>query len=478
MRVLLVNPNRMKPAVAPVGLDYVADALEAAGHSTQLLDLCFSEDVDGDTAAAVKRDAPDAIGITVRNTDDCSMSGQAFFLPEIRQLVERLRRLSPVPIVLGGVGFSVSPGAALDYCGADFGVAGEGEGALAAFLDAIDRRCGWETVPGLVYRDRGQLRQNAVRFLDMSELPERRRGFVDNARYFREGGQAGVETKRGCAMKCVYCADPVAKGRAVRCAPPRLIAREIMALLEQGIDHFHTCDSEFNLPPEHALEVCQAIEAAGLGERVRWYAYCAPTPFPDALAAACRRAGCVGINFGVDSGSSSMLRRLGRWFTAEDLLETAATCRRHGLVFMFDLLLGGPGETRETVRETIELMRRADPDCVGLSLGVRVYEGTELARLVAAEADSAAHPHLDGARQEPTRLLGPVFYLSPAVGEDLAGWVQELVAGDARFFLPASTATNQGYNYNDNTALVQAIARGARGAYWDILRRSRCGIQP
>jgi hypothetical protein len=71
--------------------------------------------------------------------------------------------------------------------------------------------------------------------------------------------------------------------------------------------------------------------------------------------------------------------------------------------------------------------------------------------------------------------LAPVFYISPAVKEDLIGWVQELVGGDARFFLPADTATHQNYNYNynANNILVEAIARGARGAYWDILRRLR-----
>jgi radical SAM superfamily enzyme YgiQ (UPF0313 family) len=473
MRILLVNPNRMKPAVAPLALDYLADTLEVAGHTPYLLDLCFSEDLAADTAAAVHRAAPEVIGVTIRNTDDCYMSGQAFCLPAIKGVIELLRRFSDAPVVLGGVGFSVSPTAVLDFCGADFGLAGEGEGALVELLPALKRRCGWQAVSGLVYRDARQLRQNPVRWIDLAALPARRRRLLDNARYFREGGQGGFETKRGCAMSCLYCADPVAKGRTTRLAPPGLIVGELSALLAQGVDHFHTCDSEFNLPPEHARAVCEAILDAGLGERVRWYAYCTPTPFSDELAALCRRAGCVGINFGADSGCDEMLRRLGRHFTADDLVRTAATCRRHGLVFMYDLLLGGPGETPASVRETIELMRRVAPDCVGLSLGVRLYAGTPLAGLVRAEAEFSAHPNLHGARNTQPALLAPVFYVSPAVGEGLEDWVRELVADDTRFLLPASTATNQSYNYNENTALVQAIAQGARGAYWDILRRAR-----
>jgi radical SAM superfamily enzyme YgiQ (UPF0313 family) len=475
MRILLINTNRMKPAVAPLGLDYLADSLEAAGHAPELLDLCFAADPAADIAATLNSRPPEVIGVTVRNTDDSYWSGQAFFLPEIKRILACLRQHSDAPILLGGVGFSVSPGAALEYCGADFGLAGEGELGLIEFLRALEQNRPWETVPGLIYREGSQVRHNPPKWLDLAELPPRRRAFLDNARYFREGGQAGVETKRGCAMNCIYCADPIAKGRTTRLAPPRLIVGELKALLAQGIDYFHTCDSEFNLPSEHARAICQAILDAGLGERLRWYAYCAPTPFSDALAGLCRRAGCVGISFGVDSGCDEMLRRLGRHFTAEDLIQTAATCRRHGLVSMYDLLLGGPGETQASVRQTIELMRQANPDCVGLSLGVRVYDGTPLARLAQAEATSTAHPHLH--RADPTQpdWLAPVFYISPSVREGFLDWVRDLVAGDQRFFLPTDTATNQGYNYSENTALVEAIAQGARGAFWDILRRRKGG---
>ncbi|HNQ90171.1 MAG TPA: radical SAM protein [Verrucomicrobiota bacterium] len=471
MRVLLVNTNRMKPAIAPVALDYLADSLEATGCDVHLLDLCFSVDTDADIAAALNRATPDVIGLTVRNTDDCYMSGQAFFLPEIRRLIGQIRAVSPNPVVLGGVGFSVAPEAILDYCGADFGVRGDGETALVEFVRAFEAGREWQSVPNLIYRDHGRLRQNPPRWVDLAQVPPRRRAFLDNPRYFREGGQAGFETKRGCTMGCIYCADPVAKGRTRRLAPPALVVGELSALHAQGIDHGHTCDSEFNLPLDHARAICQAIVDAHLGSAIRWYAYCAPAPFPDDFAALCRRAGCVGINFGVDSGSNDMLRRLGRHFTADDLIATAAACRRHGLRFMYDLLLGGPGETRASVRETIDLMRRIQPDCVGLSLGVRVYEGTPLARTLRAESELPSHPHLHGAKQTHPALLEPVFYLSPELGTDLLPWVRESVAGDPRFFLPADTGANPNYNYSENAVLVRAIANGARGAYWDILSR-------
>ena len=473
MHVLLVNSNRMKPAIAPIGLDYLSDSLTAAKHETQLLDLCFSENIEADIACSIADFRPDAIGVTVRNIDDCYFSGQEFFLPEIKDLIELLRRFSDVPVVLGGVGFSVAPRAVVEFCGADFGIAGEGETAFVELLDALRYRTDFSRVPNLVYRDGAVLCANPVVPVNLDDLPPRQRTLTNNARYFRKGGQAGFETKRGCPMSCIYCADPVSKGRAIRLMPPAKVVAELSVLLAQGIDHLHTCDSEFNLPCEHARDVCRAIISAGLGERIRWYAYCAPTPFDEELASLFKRAGCAGIDFGADSGCDEMLRRLGRHFTSDDLANTAEICRRHAIPFMIDLLLGVPGETRETVNTTIDFTRRIEADCVGLSMGLRVYAGTPMAGFVEAQGEPASNPNLFGSKSDNPSFLKPVFYLPPQLGEDLVVYVRELVAGDPRFFLPADSAANSNYNYNDNTVLVQAIENGARGAYWDILRRMR-----
>jgi hypothetical protein len=471
MRVLLVNTNRMRPSVAPIGLDYVSDSLIAVGHEPKLLDLCFSTDIPVDVESAVSCFQPDVIGVTIRNTDDCYFSGGAFFVPEIKEIIDILRQCSDAPIVLGGVGFSVAPFAVMEFCGSDYGIAGEGEQGFVAFLDAWRRRSGFERVPNLLWREGGSIRRNPSVHIDLDSLPPRPRSFPDNARYFREGGQAGFETKRGCNMTCVYCADPVSKGRHVRLRSPKLVADELKALLAQGIDHFHTCDCEFNIPGDHAKEVCRAIIDSGLGDTIRWYAYCSVTPFDAEMADLFKRAGCAGVDFGADSGSDEMLRRLGRSFRSEDLARTADLCHQYGITFMYDLLLGGPGDTRETVRESIEFMRRIDADCVGLAMGMRIYDGTAVAEAVRAEGDPACNANLYGAKEDNPFFLKPVFYIAPELGAGIVDYVREVVGDDTRFFLPSNEEVESNYNYNDNTVLVNAIRNGARGAYWDILRR-------
>jgi hypothetical protein len=470
MNILLVNTNRMKPAIAPIGLDYLADSLVAAGHEPRLLDLCWSEDIEGDIRACLRDYRPDLIGVTVRNTDDCYFSGGAFFLPEIKGVVDTLRAHSDAPIVMGGVGFSGAPEQVMEFCGADYGIAGEGEAGFVLLPYAIGPEPSYENVPNLLCRKDGRIVRNAPMNVDLADLPPRRRAFVDNARYFREGGQAGFETKRGCDMACIYCADPISHGRTIRLRPPKMVVDELKALLGQGIDHFHTCDCEFNIPLSHAKDVCRAIIDAGIGDRIKWYAYCSVIPFDDEAAELFRRAGCVGIDFGADSGNAAMLKRLGRHFVPDDLARTADLCHRYGIPFMYDLLVGGPGETRETVRETIELMRRIDADCVGVAMGVRVYDGTRMADWVRSQGDMASNPDLYRAKQDNPNFLKPVFYISPDMGEGIVAYLHELVGDDPRFFLPSNEEVRTNYNYNDNSVLVRAIRQGKRGAYWDILR--------
>ena len=528
LNALLVNANRMKPAVAPIGLDYVAQALDAAGHHVELLDLCFAPDAVGAIGEwfAAGQPGPDLVGLTVRNTDDCYFASQESFLPLYHEVIGTLRQHTSAPLVLGGVGFSVMPEGVMQRLGVQLGIAGDGETAAVALANALEQGQPPDEVPGLIYAvdERGRalpwpelaangtgrtmrLQRNAPAFAPLDDLQVMERRWIDHDRYFREGGQAGVETKRGCAMRCTYCVDPIAKGRRYRLRPVDTLLAEIESLLSNGVDTFHLCDAEFNLPRRHARAVCTALIEHGLHERVRWYTYASPIPFDYDLAVLLRRAGCVGINFGGDAGNPTMLQSLGRVFGVHTLVATADACRRAGLTFMYDLLLGGPGETRETLRESIELMKRLEPDCVGAAMGVRLYPGTAISQDSLNAGDGRldpTNPHLHGVLTGNDDLVEPVFYLSAALGDHavspdeqrtaseaegrrLAGetavaavdYLRELVGGDARFFVGGRKGeTGANYNYNDNSELVQEIRQGARGAYWDILRKLRSGTAP
>jgi len=468
--ILLVNPNLMRPPVTPVALDHIGQHLRAAGFEVELLDLAFAPSPEAAIDEALRRDWL-LVGVSIRNVDDSFRASRDFCLARTRALVERIQARTAAPVVLGGVGFSIFGRAAMDFCGASYAIRGEGEEPLADFARRLAEGRAPDGVPGLLVRRAGQIVVENPPFRhDLSAMPSWRRDVVDNPRYLAEGGVVGFETQRGCPRACVYCADPVAKGSRLVARTPDQVADELESLVRQGVDCFHTCDAEFNVPRDHALAVSEALARRGLASRIRWYAYAVPDGFDDELASALRRGGCVGVDFGADHGDDAMLARLGRSHRAEDLRRAAAACHRHGLAFMFDLLLGGPGETRESIRKTIDLMRRLAPSRVGTSLGVRLYPETPLVRQLAAQGPLAANPSVSGAEGN-ADLLRPAYYVEAALGDDPDGYIRGLIAGDERFLFPSGAESAANYNYNDNSVLCDAIRRGARGAFWDILRQ-------
>ena len=138
MKIALINTNRMQPPVAPIGLDYVAEAMNAAGHSVSVLDLCWEKDPKSAIAKFFKRSEFDLVGMTLRNTDDCAFTSGQSFLSGFVELVKTVRENSDAPIVLGGVGFSVMPEQILALTQADFGIWGEGEFVLPALASCLE----------------------------------------------------------------------------------------------------------------------------------------------------------------------------------------------------------------------------------------------------------------------------------------------------------------------------------------------------
>jgi len=469
-RVLLINPVRIRPVVGPIGIDYLGYALRKAGYTIDLIDHSFL-DLRNSLTQYFRNKVPLAIGITIRNTDDCYFQSQHSFLEEIRSLITYLKSVQSVPIILGGVGFSIAPEAILNFCEADFGIHSEGEEAFPLVLKAIQANNDFSKIPNLIYRENGELIHNPIKFFDLSKFTPARE-LINNHRYFEEGGQGNIETKRGCDQKCIYCADPICKGNKIRMRDPDTVCAELQALIDQGVNCFHLCDSEFNNPISHAKEICRSIIENGLASQMTWYTYCAPHPFDEDLAQLMKEAGCVGINFGVDSGDDLILKTLRRTHCVRHIRQVVELCKGYNIIVMLDLLIGGPGETRTTIENTITLMKEIQPDRVGLSIGIRIYPRTALAQLAQKEGPVSQNPNIMGSIQENPDFLKPIFYFASELGgNSISSFINRIIGKDSMFFFANPEEQNRNYNYNENQILVDAIKRGYRGAYWDILRR-------
>jgi len=467
--ILLVNSNITKPPVSPVGLEYVGEALVEHHLPVKMLDLNFKSNWQAALRQELSDKEPGIIGITVRNTDDCSYVSKQSYLPLIKAMTTEIKQLSQSPIVLGGIGFSIMPQAILELTGADLGIVGDGEQTFLRLVRCTQDQREYLDLPNLIYRYRGKIVANRRIDNQLEDMPVPRRRLIDNKRYQDLGAMVGIETKRGCGQKCIYCADPVAKGRKIRLRPPQLVIEELKDLLVQGVSWLHLSDSEFNLPIEHAKEICTAIINAGIQDKLKWYCYSSPMPFDTELARMMKRAGCQGINFGVDSLCDEQLIRIGRKHTIGDIQQLVNNLKREQLNYIFDLLIGGPGEKKETVKTSLDRIRQLDIPLVGISVGVRVYPGTPLAKsIVGGHLLEGLSP-----KNASHDFSIPTFFISPYLGEDSFSFLKELVCKDPRFLFLSSPSDTGSYNYAGDEILSKIIRQGARGAYWDIISHNR-----
>ena len=156
----------------------------------------------------------------------------------------------------------------------------------------------------------------------------------------------------------------------------------------------------------------------------------AVVPFDAELAGLMRRAGCVGIDFTGDSACPEMLATYRQRHGKDDLASAVKLCRDNGITVMIDLLLGGPGETPQSLAETIDFMKQIGPDCVGAPLGVRIYPGTGREKTVAAEGPLDSNPNIRRKDSGPVDFFKPAFYISEELGTEPANLVRDLIGSD------------------------------------------------
>lgn len=412
MRILLASANREKVPypVLPVGLASVASALEEEGHEVSFLDLCFSRDPERDLAARIARAGPDLVGLGLRNLDNCDFSVPRSFVPEARGLVEACRRASKAPVVIGGAAVGVMPEELMSAVGADFAVAGDGEAASAALARALGSGGGFESVPGLLWRGpAGGIRRNPPRpapLLDAHPFPRVYR-WADVGAYLRYEGVYPLQSKRGCALQCTYCTYVNIEGRRYRFRSGESVADEVAEIHERaGVADFEFVDSTFNAPPSHAMEVCRAIARRRLPVRFIGNGM-NPVATTPALLAEMKAAGFTSLVSTAESASDAVLANLRKGFTRTHLEGVARSTRAAGLPVLWIFLLGGPGETAATVKETLDFFGEAagPGDVAFVAGGIRIYPDTPLAETAREE----------GFYRDRSELLEPRFYFSPSL---------------------------------------------------------------
>jgi radical SAM superfamily enzyme YgiQ (UPF0313 family) len=430
MNVLLISTNRnaLPVPVMPAGVCMVAEACERAGHRVTLLDLMFERDPLAPVRNAVLSSSPDIVGFSVRNIDNNDMRDAVFFLDGLKQMVVAVRELTAAPIVLGGAALPVMAGEIMRFAGVSCAVLGNGEKIFPRLLERMERGETFDDLPGIACIDqRGFVARPGGRedgTLDCA-APDLRR-WLDVAGYRAQFATAPVRTKVGCAFKCVYCTYGGIEGQECRLSDPRCVADTVLQMSQDGIRDVEFVDSVFNVPRDHALAVCEALEATR--HRVRLQSLdLNPRGLDDELVAAMERSGFSGMGLTVESASDSVLEGLRKGFTSGEVRHAAEVVKRHRIPCSWIFLLGGPGETEETVRETLRFAESsiAPRDIAFFNTGIRIYPGTELEAIARREGVLS----LNG-----EEMLRPVFYVTAGLDPEwLRAEVKRAMASHMNF---------------------------------------------
>lgn len=436
-RVLLVSANRERQPypVVPNGVACVAAALEGAGHSVHVADLCFARDPHAAARGAVRAFRPDVIGVGVRNIDNSDAIALRHYTPEAAAILRTLRASAPdARILAGGAAFGVAPEALFDALEVEYAVAGDGERATAAIVNDLAAGREPADVPGVVRRTNGRARltppggEAALDALPPAHMAR----WLDLPRYERHGGTVPIQTKRGCVFKCVYCTYLNVEGWGYRLRDPEAVVDEMEALHRTaGVRHFEFVDSTFNAPSRHAAAVCEAIVRRGVRVHLDTTNF-TPANAPADLLAAMRRAGFRWLGITAESASDPVLERLQKGFDAARVHAVARDVEAAGIGVLWIFLVGGPGETIDTLEETLRFARwRLERgDAVYVTVGVRVYPGTTLQR-IAIE---------DGTVAPDDPLLVPTFYRAAGLPMERAlARLREFAAHHPRFMFSADS---------------------------------------
>ena len=275
--------------------------------------------------------------------------------------------------------------------------------------------------------------------------------------YAQYGSLPGIQTQRGCPLKCCYCTYPVIEGRRSRFRSGEAIVDELRQMSAHGIRYVFFVDSVFNTKTSHVVETCEAILRAKLD--LQWECFLRPGGLTKELLQLMQRAGLRHIEFGSDSFSDTTLASYGKNLKFSEIHEASQLAHSVGVQYSHFLILGGPGETADTVEETLSRATTLPAAFFFATIGMRIYPDTDLWKQFAPERQGETAADY---------LEIPRFYLAPGLpAQGLHTRLRELQRTASNWIVgdpPVAFAQ----------ALTKLRKRGVRGPmreYVDLLQR-------
>lgn len=381
MKVLLLQPNYdVHVLCPPIALGYLASCLEKDGHQVSIYDGTLRNASEDDFLAGVDRFTPDLVGITVMSRGH----------NRVKRIISSIKQRFDIPIVVGGPQVTAFPELVLRDLNANFAIVGEGEITICELAKYITSKNGdYDQINGLAYLAKdGSIKVNKRRSLisDLDQIPFPAWHLMPPSKYrivpilspAKGFPIAPIVTTRGCPFHCTFCASNVTWHYKFRMRSPENVVSEIKLLVEKfGVREIHISDDNFTLKKKYAEEICSGIIKQNLD--ISWQ--CSNGVRVDRLdinlLEKMKKAGCYSVGLGIESGNQDVLNGVKKMLDLSVAKKVLLYLKKVGIRSYGFFILGLPGETHRTIRETIDFAKNNPFDRAWFNI-LTPYPGSEI----------------------------------------------------------------------------------------------------
>lgn len=358
MKIALINPPPLSTHLLgprlfsfPLGLGYIAAYVRQAGHAVKIFDPQPSRTPLELMWKEIAEFGPDLVGITSVTPNFTSA----------RQLaIEAKKRLGCL-VVMGGPHVTALPRSTLLSIPADAVILGEGEIPMLALAAEFDARgkVDFNKIPGAAFLENGSYKETLrpEPISDLDRLPYPARDLLNMGLYHWYKDSAAILSSRGCPSQCTFCAN-ICMGRKFRAHSPAYFVGEMEFLIkEYGIRHFRIVDDCFTADTGRVSGICDLMLSKRLN--VTWDALGRVSTLRDEkVIAKMKRAGCVYMSLGIETGSQPINDLMKKGTTLAMAEECCSLLRKYGIPYVNTFIIGNEGDTEETVNATIAFAKK------------------------------------------------------------------------------------------------------------------------
>jgi len=345
-------------ALPPLGLAYIAAELLKKGHQISIIDIPAANLSLDKFRLIIRNDKSDIYGI----------SSTLFGFQDVIKVSVILKEEDPKAfIVLGGLCSVISPELILQKIPyLDVVVQGEGERPMCELCDFLLKKKKLRDIKGIAFRENEEIFYNPQNeYLDLDQLSFPAYNLL-NIKHYHIHPPFGLyppaismETNRGCAFNCEFCG----LSKSYRARNIESVVDEISYLKKTyGINEIYFVDHTFTISEERIQNLCRMIMNRRI--KIHWTCKTRVDCVSQETLKAMKKSGCYMISYGVESGSDKILRNLNKGITVEDIKRTIFLSKKYGIRSIAYMIVGSPGEDRNTIQESIRLIQKIKPDYV------------------------------------------------------------------------------------------------------------------